>query len=161
MKTAGRAVIALAALTSLAGCDSLKSAFTGEPNRGRFDSAWHDMEPQRLVHVKGVDYDVNLRWFTGAERALMVHRIDKQPMFEIDSEREKAMLAATQAYASDVCFGESLAINAFAYERPGVWVVQGACPGAAPQAPQFAAGHAEAGAEKKEGGLLSFLFGSR
>lgn len=122
--------------TAVSGCDG-KSAFGFKSKPGPLDSAWSRMEPQRIAAVKGVDYDVNLRWFKGSERSLMVHRVDKQPMFEIDKERDRAMLAATQAYATDVCFGHPLTIHGFTYEKPGVWVVNGQCPNivGAPVAP--------------------------
>lgn len=134
----------------VAGCEG-RNVLGMKSEPGPFDSAWNSMEPQRIAQVKGVDYDVNLRWFRGSERALMVHRMDKQPMFEIDDEREKAMIAATQAYASDVCFGSPLAIHGFAYEKPGVWVVQGQCPGivGAPVAPI------------ERSSVLAWLFGAR
>ncbi len=139
-KSSGRRAALLASLALgaalVAGCDG-KSMLGMKSDPGPFDSAWNRMDSKRLAEVKGVDYDVNLRWFKGSERSLMVHRVDKQPMFQIDAERDRAMVAATQAYAMDVCFGQPLAIHDLAYEKPGVWVVQGQCPGivGAPVAP--------------------------
>lgn len=135
--------------TMLSGCDGMRK-MSGKP--GPFDSPWNAMEPMRYATVKGVTYDVNLRWFRGPEREMMVHRVDLQPMFQIDAEQEKARLAALQAYASDVCFGAPLTVNHYVYEIPGVWVVHGQCPeGVAPIPPQYA--------KRKSSSVLAWLFG--